>query len=98
MPAVRQPEPPPVGNSPTCPKCDEPMQAVGAMPTILDALNRAERCRDLAEECRRLAATSLSAQMRNRYSRMAEHYSTLAEAEEHGHISLRRSAASTAPT
>ena len=98
MPAVRQPKPPPVGNSPTYPKCDKPMRVVRAAPTILDALNQAKRCRDLAEECRRLAATSLSAQMRNRYSRMAEHYSTLAEAEEHGHISLRRSAASTAPT
>jgi hypothetical protein len=98
MPAVRQPKPPPVGNSPTCPKWDEPMQVVGATPAMVDALNGAERCRDLAEECRRLAATSLSAQMRSRYLRMAEHYSTLAEAEEHGHISLRRSAASTAPT
>ena len=36
-----------------------------------DALNRAERYRDLAEECRRLAATSLSPQMRSRFSRMA---------------------------
>jgi len=51
-----------------------------------DALNRAERYRDLAEECRRLAATSLSAQMRSRFSRMAEYYSTLAE----GRTSLRR--------
>jgi hypothetical protein len=98
MPAVRQPKPPPVGNSSTCPKSDKPMRVVRATPAMLDALNRAERCRDLAEECRRLAATSLSAQMRNRYSRMAEHYSTLAEAEEHGHISIRRSAASIAPT
>ncbi len=39
-----------------------------------DALNRAERYRDLAEECRRLAATSLSPQMRSRFSRMAEYY------------------------
>jgi hypothetical protein len=98
MPAVRQPKPTPVGNSPTCPKCDKPMRVVRATPTMLDALNRAERCRDLAEECRRLAEMSLSAQMRNRYSRMAEHYGTLAEAEEHGHIILRRSAASLAPT
>jgi hypothetical protein len=90
MPAVRQSKPPPVGNSPTGPKCDKAMRAVRATPTILDALNRAERCRDLAEECRRLAAMSLSAQMRSRYSRMAAHYSTLAEAEEHGHIRLRR--------
>ena len=44
-----------------------------------DALNRAERYRDLAEECRRLAAESLSPQMRSRFSRMAEYYSTLAE-------------------
>jgi hypothetical protein len=51
-----------------------------------DALNRAERYRDLAEECRHLAKTSLSAQMRNRFSRMAEDYSTLAE----GRTSLRR--------
>jgi hypothetical protein len=42
---------------------------------MLDALNRAERYRELAEECRRLAATSLSAQMRTRYSCMAEDYS-----------------------
>jgi hypothetical protein len=46
---------------------------------MLDALNRAERYRELAEECRRLAANSLSAQMRTRYSRMAEDYSKLAE-------------------
>ena len=51
-----------------------------------DALNRAERYRDLAEECRRLAAASLSAQMRSRFSRMAEYYSTLAE----GRTSLAR--------
>jgi hypothetical protein len=38
---------------------------------MLDALNRAERYRELAEECRRLAANSLSSQMRTRYSRMA---------------------------
>src|SRR5216684_6154811 len=47
-----------------------------------DALNRAERYRDLAEECRRLAATSLSSQMRSRFSRMAESYSALAEADD----------------
>src|SRR5262249_19886284 len=49
---------------------------------MLDALNRAERCRDLAEECRRVAALCGSTEMRSHYSRMAEHYSTLAEAEE----------------
>ena len=98
MHAVRQPEPPPVGNSPTCPKRDKPMRVVRATPTRLDALNRAERYRELAEECRRLAAASLSAQMRNRYSRMAKDYFLLAEAEEHGHTSLQRLAASTAPT
>jgi hypothetical protein len=49
---------------------------------MLDALNRAERCRDLARECRRHAATSSSIQMRKRYSRMAEHYSFLAEVEQ----------------
>ena len=46
---------------------------------MLDALNRAERCSDLARECRRLASTSSSGQMTERYSRMAEHYSLLAE-------------------
>jgi hypothetical protein len=51
---------------------------------MLDALNRAERCRDAARECRRLAATSSSRQMRKRYSRMAEHYSLLADVEEQG--------------
>src|SRR5262249_45988169 len=50
--------------------------------TMLDALNRAERCRDLSQECRRLAVTSSSKQMRKRYSRMAEHYSLLTEAEQ----------------
>jgi hypothetical protein len=61
---------------------------------VLDALNRAERCRDLAaercrdlaQECRRVAALCVSAEMRNHYSRMAEHYSTLAEAEELGKL------------
>jgi len=56
---------------------------------MLDALNRAERYRELAEECRRLAANSLSAQMRARYSRMAEDYSNRAE----GRTGLRRLAA-----
>jgi len=46
---------------------------------MLDALNRAERYRELAEECRRLAANILSTQMRARYSRMAEDYSKLGE-------------------
>ena len=46
---------------------------------MLDALNRAERYRELAEECRRLAATSLSAQMRTRYSCMAQDYGQRAE-------------------
>src|SRR5262249_8289252 len=50
--------------------------------TMLDALNRAEPCRDLANECRRLAATSFSRQMRKRYSRMAKRYSLLAEVEQ----------------
>jgi hypothetical protein len=49
---------------------------------MLDELNRAERCRDLARDCRRFAATSSSWQMRKRYSRMAEHYSVLAEIEQ----------------
>jgi hypothetical protein len=53
---------------------------------MLDALNRAERCRDLAEECRRVAALCASTEMRSHYSRMAEHYSTLAEAEELGKL------------
>ncbi len=49
---------------------------------MLNALNRAERCRDAARECCRLAATSSSRQVRRRYSRMAEHYSLLAEVEQ----------------
>jgi hypothetical protein len=65
---------------------------------VLDAWNRAERYRDLADECRRLAATTFSAQMRNRYRRMAEYYCALAEAEGAEHTSLRRLAASIAPT
>ena len=47
-----------------------------------DALNRAERCRDLAEECRRLAAIGPSTEIRNRYLRMAEALLHAAEAEE----------------
>jgi hypothetical protein len=49
---------------------------------MLDALNRAERYRDLAEEYRRLAAIGSATDIRNRYLRMAEHYGLLAEAEE----------------
>jgi hypothetical protein len=58
-----------------------------------NALNRAERYRDLAEECRGLAATTFSTRMRSRYSRMAEIYAALAEAEETRSASLRRLAA-----
>jgi hypothetical protein len=47
-----------------------------------DALNRAERCRDLAEECRHAAAICSSTEMRIHHLRMEEHYSTLAQAEE----------------
>jgi hypothetical protein len=47
-----------------------------------DALNRAERCRDLAEECRNVAAMCGSTEMGNHYRRMAEHYTMLAEAED----------------
>ena len=65
---------------------------------MFDAWNRAERYRDLADECRRLAATTFSSQMRNRYRRMAENYCKLAEAEGAEHTSLRRLAASMAPT
>ena len=65
---------------------------------MLDAWNRAERYRDLAEECSRLAATTFSTQLRNRYRRMAEYYCALAEAEGAEHTSLRRLAASIAPT
>jgi hypothetical protein len=50
----------------------------------LDALNRAERYRDLAEGCRRLAAIGFSTETQSHYLRMAEHYSSLAEAEELG--------------
>jgi hypothetical protein len=49
---------------------------------MLEARNRAERCRDLAEECRRLAAITSSTEIQDRYLQMAEHYSALAEAEE----------------
>jgi hypothetical protein len=52
--------------------------------TMSDALNRAERCRDLAEECRNVAAMCGSTEMGNHYRRMAEHYTTLAEAEDLG--------------
>ncbi len=51
---------------------------------MLNALNQAERYRDLAEGCRRLAAFSFSSQMQNHYFQMAEHYTTLAEAIELG--------------
>ena len=65
---------------------------------MFDAWNRAERYRDLADECRHLAATTFSAQMRNRYRRMAEYYCALAETEGTEHTTLRRLAASIAPT
>jgi hypothetical protein len=58
-----------------------------------NALDRAERYRDLAEECRRLAASTFSTQMRSRYLRMAEIYTRLAEAEKTRSASLRRIAA-----
>jgi hypothetical protein len=51
---------------------------------MLDALNRAERYRELAEGCRRLAAIAFSTETRNHFVRMAEHYRTLAEADEPG--------------
>jgi hypothetical protein len=51
---------------------------------MLDALNRAERYRELAEGCRRLATIGFSVETRNHYLRMAEHYSLLADIEEHG--------------
>jgi hypothetical protein len=59
-----------------------------------NALNRAERYRELAEECRGLAAATLSTQLRSRYLRMAESYNTLAEVEATVHPGLRRLAAS----
>jgi hypothetical protein len=55
---------------------------------MLDALNRAERYRDMAEGCRRLAALGLSTETKNHYLRMAEHYSSLAEAAEQGTLAL----------
>ena len=51
---------------------------------MLDALNRAERYRELAEGCRRLATIAFSTETRNHFVRMAEHYRTLAEADERG--------------
>jgi hypothetical protein len=48
----------------------------------LDALNRAERYRELAAGCRQLAAIGLSSETRNHFLRMAEHYGVLAKAEE----------------
>jgi hypothetical protein len=56
---------------------------------MLDALNRAERFRDLAEGCRRLAAIGFSIETRNHFLAMAEHYSSLAEAEEQGTLAHR---------
>ena len=47
-----------------------------------DALNRAERLRDLAEECRHIATLCSSTEMRSHYLRLEEHYNVLAEAEE----------------
>jgi hypothetical protein len=47
-----------------------------------DALNRAERYRDLAEECRRVAAVcSSDHEPRDRYLRLGKHWRSLAEAE-----------------
>ncbi len=55
-----------------------------------DALDRAERYRELAEEYRRLAATSCSIKTRDRYSRMAKDYILLADVEEQGASSAPR--------
>ena len=63
-----------------------------------NAWNRAEHYRNLAEECRRLAETTLSTLMRHRFWQMAEYYNRLADAEGPRHTSLRRLAASIAPT
>ena len=49
---------------------------------MLDAYNRAERCRDLAKDCRDVAAICSSTEMRNHCLQMEEHYRTLAQAEE----------------
>jgi hypothetical protein len=56
-----------------------------------NAINRAQRYRELADGCRRLAAIGLSAETQSHFLRMAEHYSALADAEEAG-------SAFTAPT
>jgi hypothetical protein len=48
-----------------------------------DALNRAERYRDLAEECRRVAAVySSDHELRDRYLRLEKHWLSLAGGEE----------------
>ena len=49
---------------------------------MLDALNRAERCLDLAKDRRDVAAMCSSTEMRNHCLQMEEHYRTLAHAEE----------------
>jgi predicted signal transduction protein with EAL and GGDEF domain len=56
---------------------------------MTEALNRAERYRDLAEEYRRLAAIDSLTEKRDRYRRMAAYYSKLAEAEELSKTSRR---------
>jgi hypothetical protein len=64
-----------------------------------DALNRANRYRELAKGCRRLAAIGVSTETRDHFLRMAEHYSALAEAEEEAaHTDASRLAVSTALT
>ncbi len=62
-----------------------------------NAWNRAEHYRNLAEECRH-PETTLSTLMRHRFWQMAEYYNRLADAEGPRHTSLRRLAASIAPT
>jgi hypothetical protein len=48
-----------------------------------DALNRAERYRDLAEECRRVAAVcSSDHELRDRHLRLEKHWRSLAGAED----------------
>jgi len=53
-----------------------------AMP---DALDLAERYRDLAEACRRLATNTPSSQMKNRYLLLAQDYMRLADLKEQVH-------------
>jgi hypothetical protein len=77
---VRQPEPPPVDNSPTYPECDKQMLVVRATPIMLDVWNQTEHHSDLAEETHDVAVAHVAREFET-FRKLFETFpSTIAEA------------------